>query len=212
VPPAGAGRPHHMHQQHPYRSLGSSSGFTMVEVLFALALAATVLSMAIAFTRDAVDELRTAMAARYLAARLMEARIGAVTRSACVGLRFVPEAGDYRFAPFADGNGNGIRSVDIALGIDVPIGRAETLGEKFPGVTIGLMNGYPDADNNPGTGADGVRIGKARIETMSPDGTATAGTVYLHGRRSQYAVRVLGTTGRVRVLQYRPAGDVWMAR
>ena len=27
---------------------------------------------------------------------------------------------------------------------------------------------------------------------MSPDGTATAGTLYLHGRRSQFAVRVLG--------------------
>jgi prepilin-type N-terminal cleavage/methylation domain-containing protein len=209
---AGAGRAHHMQPQNPDRGAGSDAGFTMVEVLFTLALASTVLSVAIASTRDVVDELRTAMAARYLAARLTEARIGAVTRSACVGLRFVPEASDYRFAPFADGNGNGIRSLDIALGIDVPIGSPESLGEKFPGVSIGLMNGYPDADLIVGTGADGVRIGKSRIETMSPDGTATAGTVYLHGRRSQFAVRILGTTGRVRVLQYRPAGDEWFAR
>ena len=201
-----------MQQQNPDRGTDSDAGFTMVEVLFTIALATTVVSMAIPSTRDAVDELRTAMAARYLAARLAEARTSAVTRSSCVGLRFTDEGSDYRFTPYADGNGNGIRSLDIALGIDIPIGSPETLGEKFPGVSIGLMNGYPDADNIAGTGADGLRIGKPRIETMSPDGTATAGTVYLHGRRSQFAVRILGTTGRVRVLQYRPAGGEWIAR
>jgi hypothetical protein len=47
---------------------------------------------------------------------------------------------------------------------------------------------------------------------MSPDGTATAGTVYLHGRRSQYAVRILGTTGRMRVLQYKAAAHTWIER
>ena len=33
---------------------------------------------------------------------------------------------------------------------------------------------------------DGVRIGSARILTMSPSGTATSGTLYLQGRRAQY--------------------------
>ena len=74
------------------------------------------------------------------------------------------------------------------------------------------MNSYPDADNVSGSGTDGVRIGTARIATMSPDGTATAGTLYLHGRRSQFAVRILGTTGRMRVLQYKPASRTWVER
>jgi hypothetical protein len=47
---------------------------------------------------------------------------------------------------------------------------------------------------------------------MTPDGTATAGTLYLHGRRSQFAVRILGTTGRVRVLEYRAEQHQWLAR
>ncbi len=88
---------------------------------------------------------------------------------------------------------------------------AEQLADKFPGVSFGLMNGYPDADEQTGTGADGVRIGRARIETMSPDGTATPGTLYVHGRRSQFAVRVLGATGRVRVLEYRPGEQRWIS-
>ena len=93
-----------------------------------------------------------------------------------------------------------------------PASGKELLKDKFPEVTFGLMNGYPDADGVGGTGGDGVRIGKARIATMSPDGTATAGTLYLHGRRSQYAVRILGTTGRMRVLQYKPASRTWVER
>ncbi len=36
---------------------------------------------------------------------------------------------------------------------------------------------------------------------MSADGTATSGTLYVRGRKGQYAVRVLGVTGRTRMLQ-----------
>jgi prepilin-type N-terminal cleavage/methylation domain-containing protein len=201
-----------MDQQISLSATRSSAGFTMVEVLFTLALAGTVASLAIPSGRDAVDELRTAAAARYLSARLSEARMSAVTRSTCIGLRFEADGRDYRFTPYADGNNNGVRSLDIALGLDAPLGAAEKLGDHFPGVSIGLMPGLPDADNDDGTGEDGVRIGASRIETMSANGTATAGTIYLHGRRSQFAVRILGTTGRVRVLHYRPAGGGWIAR
>jgi hypothetical protein len=187
-------------------------GFTVVEILFTVVLATTVVSVAIPSTRDAIDELKTATAARYLASRLAEARVNAVARSACVGLRFEPDNGDYRYASYSDGNGNGVRSQDITLGFDLPTSGKEAVRDKFPNVVFGLMNGYPDVDNAAGTGTDGVRIGTARIATMSPDGTATAGTLYLHGRRSQFAVRILGTTGRMRVLQYKPASRTWIER
>jgi type II secretory pathway pseudopilin PulG len=190
----------------------SDRGFTVVEILFTVVLATTLVSVAIPSARDAVDELKTATAARYLAGRLAEARVNAVARSACVGLRFEPYGSDYRYASYTDGNGNGVRSQDIALGLDLPISGKEALKDKFPNVSFGLINGYPDADDTVGSGTDGVRIGKARIATMSPDGTATAGTLYLHGRRSQYAVRILGTTGRMRVLQYKPASRTWVGR
>ena len=55
-------------------------------------------------------------------------------------------------------------------------------------------------------------IGPAKILTMSPDGTATSGTLYLRGARSQYAVRVLGATGRTRVLKYDRGLDRGSAR
>jgi len=187
-------------------------GFTLVEVLFAVALAATIASIAVPTTRDGVEALQVAGAARYLAARLSDSRMRAVSRSTCVGLRFEPSAADYRFTAYVDGNDNGIRSTDIAMGIDVPLSGAERLADIFPGVSFGLMNGYPDVDEEPGTGTDGVRIGHARIETMSPDGSATPGTFYVHGRRTQFAVRVLGATGRVRVIEYRAGEGRWIQR
>ena len=190
----------------------SADGFTLVEVLFAIALAAMVSSMAVPTARDGVEAIQVSGAARYLAARLSDVRLKAVSRSTCLALRFEPSGGDYRFTTYVDGNENGIRAAEITSGIDRPLDRAEQIADKFPGVTFGLMNGYPDADGQNGTGEDGVRIGRSRIETMSPDGTATPGTLYVHGRRTQFAVRVLGATGRVRVLEYLPGEGRWIPR
>ena len=187
-------------------------GFTLIELLFVVALAATVMSIAVPTTRDGVEGLQVSSAARYLAGRLSDARMRAVARSTCLGVRFVPAGSDYRFTAYVDGNDDGIRTADITAGIDVALAGAEQLADKFPGVAFGLMNGYPDVDDQAGTGADGVRIGRARIETMSPDGTATPGTLYLHGRRTQFAVRVLGATGRVRVFEYLPGEARWIPR
>jgi type II secretory pathway pseudopilin PulG len=195
-----------------HRSVDRASGFTVVELLFVLALGATLVSVAVPSTQDAVDAMRTAGAARYIAARLMGARIDAISRSACVALRFEASGSDYTFRFYADGNGNGIRSADIAAGIDTPFGETNKLDRRFAGVVFGLMNGYPDADQVEGTGADGVRIGPTALLTMSPDGTATGGTLYVHGRRAQYAVRILGTSGRVRVLELRTEARKWVTR
>jgi prepilin-type N-terminal cleavage/methylation domain-containing protein len=192
------------------KALSVSGGFTLVELLLALSIAVVSMSVAVPATRDALDALRTGMAARAVSARLASLRMDAVSQSRCFGLRFEAAGEDYRFATVADGNGNGVRSADIAAGVDAAVSLKERLSDKFPGVTFGLMNGYPDADLVGGTGADGVRIGRALILTLSPDGTATAGTLYLHGRRAQYAIRILGATGRVRVLQYLPGTGTWL--
>ena len=96
--------------------------------------------------------------------------------------------------------------------MDPPLTPALRLREQFPGIQFGLLPGVPDADGTPTADADGVRIGTARILTMSPDGTATAGTLYVHGRRHQFAVRVLGATGRVRVLHFDQGTRTWRTR
>ena len=187
-------------------------GYTLLELLFAMAIAATIAGVALPLTSDAIDAQRTMMAARYMAGRIQEARMLAVMRTASVGLRFEAGSPDYRFAVYVDGNYNGIRTADIKSGIDRPLTGAERIGDNFPAVRFELMPGVPDVDGVGGTGTDGVRIGSSRILALSANGTATSGTLYLHGRRVQYAVRVLGVTGRTRVLQYHTGDRKWISR
>jgi Tfp pilus assembly protein FimT len=191
---------------------GEGAGITLVEVLFATALLTTLTAMVVPGAQAALDELRTASAARYLAGRVMAMRMEAVRRSTAVALKFEADGDDYVFAPFADGNGNGVRTADIRAGIDRPLGATERLRDRFPGVRFTLQPDIRDVDNVDAAGADGVRIGTARILTMSPDGTATSGTLYMRGERAQFAVRILGITGRTRVLQYRSGDRTWTTR
>ena len=201
----GAGASSSVHVHVGVRRLGARS-------LLALAMSVTMAALAMALTSSAIDEMRTAVAARYVAGRIGSTRIDAVRRASAVALRFEAVDGDYMYAPYEDGNGNGVRTAEIRAGIDRPLGPFERLGDKFPGVRFELAPGAPDADGQTGTGADGVRIGSARLLTMSADGTATSGTLYVRGRRGQYAVRVLGVTGRTRMLQYSAGNRTWLSR
>ena len=187
-------------------------GFTLIELLLAVALTTILVGIALPVGGDAVDDLRTAAAARYLAGRIAASRMDAINRSRAVALRFQPSSPDYQFAAFVDGNANGVRSTDIVAGIDAPVGIPRRLSDDFSNVHFGLAIGMPDVDGVRNASADGVRIGTSRILTVSPDGTASSGTLYLQGRRAQYAVRVLGATGRTRVLKYDTGARTWISR
>ena len=190
-------------------------GASVLEILFVLSVSATMTAIAMPVMGSAIDEMRIAMAARYVAGRVRAARMDAVRRSRAVGLRFEPRAepaDGYAFAAFGDGNGNGVRTADIRDGIDTALTGDECLRDRYPDVGFGLAPDVPDIDGRLGTGGDGVRIGTAQILTMSSDGTATSGTLYIRGRGGQYAVRVLGATGRTRMLQYQPGTRTWIDR
>jgi type II secretory pathway pseudopilin PulG len=187
-------------------------GITLLEVVFVVALTVVLAGVAVPLTGDALDHARTEAAARYLAGQIVNSRMDAVNRSRPVALRFEASTPDYRVARYIDGNGNGVRTIEIQGGIDRLDGAAKQIGDDFPGVRFGLAEGLPDVDGVRGTGTDGVRVGAARILTMSPDGTATSGTLYLQGLRAQYAVRVLGVTGRTRVLEYDTGRQTWINR
>jgi hypothetical protein len=187
------------------------SGLSVLELLLTVAILSTVVAIGVPVVNDTIDLHRTSSAARYLSGRIQLARMEAVKRSANVGLEFEAIGDDYGFAAYVDGNANGIRTTDIRSGVDRLLLPRERLSENFAGVQFGLLPGIPDADGNADqAGGNGVRIGSARILTLGPNGTATAGTLYLHGRRLQLAVRVFGATGRTRVLRYEPASRKWI--
>jgi len=200
-----------LHQEPWAHPMSTAPGFTLIELLLALALSVVLVGVAIPVGGDALDEMRTRAAARYVAGRIASSRLGAVNRSQAIGLRFLAGTPDYQFGAYVDGNGNGVRTGEIQSGTDFPLGTSRRLGADFRGVHFGLTSGIPDVDGVRNTSTDGVRIGTAKILTISPDGTATSGTLYVQGARAQYAVRVLGATGRTRVLKYEPGSRSWVS-
>ncbi|MDQ3211345.1 MAG: prepilin-type N-terminal cleavage/methylation domain-containing protein [Acidobacteriota bacterium] len=195
-------------------SAGTSpgSGFTLVEVMFTVSIAIVLAGITMPVSRAALDDLQTAGAARYVAGLVFNARMDALKRSRSVGFRFEPAGNDYVFRTFVDGNGNGLRTIDIRNGSDGPLDAPQRLADHFPGVRFGLRTGVPDADGVQTASTDGLRIGAARILAAGPDGTATSGTLYVQGRRAQYAVRVLGATARTRVLKFESGAGSWTSR
>ena len=150
-----------------------------------------------------IDHSRGYAAARYLGGRLGLLRTQAVARGTAMALRFDDGAGGITFSLFQDGNGNGVRTTEIQSGIDTLVEPATSLIEKFPGVDIGLAPG------SPGTAA--VQLGRTNLLTFTPLGTATSGTIYIRDREgAQWAVRVLGATGRARVLRYNSRTREWL--
>ena len=189
-----------------------NSGFTLIELLLAIAIIGTLTVMAIPQGLRAAGDLRTREAAQYMARRLASARFQAIKRSTAHGFRFEPVGDDYRLTLVADGNRNGLRTADLQSGIDRTLGDPELIGGHFAGVSLGLWDGVPDADGLPVAGTDGVRFGASKLVALNADGSCSSGTLYIRGpAHSQYAVRLLGATGRIRLLKFDAAGGLWVA-
>jgi type II secretory pathway pseudopilin PulG len=172
--------------------------------LFVLGVIALLAGMAVPRLSGGVDRSRGLAAARYLASRMTLARTQAVTWGRSVALRFEDEAGGIAFAVYEDGNRDGVQSMDIQRQVDRQVDPRIPLWEQFPGVVIGLTPGAPAAAP--------VRLGRTTLLSFSPLGTATSGTIFVRGRDgTQWAVRVLGATGRTRVLRYVADTGEWAA-
>ncbi len=180
-----------------------AAGYTLLELMFVMGLVATFSAVAVPQSLAAIDDTRTLAAARYVAGRLQRARMDALARSATVACRFVLVDGRYTFAAYVDGNGNGVRTADIAAGVDPPLQPPERLSDRFPGVDFGALPQLPPVD--PGgtpPGTDPVRLGVSNLASFTPTSTSTSGSLYIRGQRAQYVVRIYGDTGRTRILKF----------
>ena len=186
-------------------------GYSLVDVLVTMVVAGCVMGLSVPRLDGALDGWRTRGAAVFVAERIGLARMQAIHRGANVALRFEAEEGTFRMRAYADGNDNGVRSTDITSGYDAPIMPPDRLDHLFPGTRFGFVDGARLIDGTPVSPEDDpIRIGSARMLACAPAGTATSGTVYVRGRGSvQYAVVVLGATGRTRVVRFDPVTRQW---
>ena len=188
-------------------------GYTLLELLMAMTIMVIVGGAAIALAHSSVDRSRALGAASYVAGRMATARFEAVRRSACVAVRFSQQPDGYWLQMYVDGNRNGVRTSDIASGIDPPLTANERLDYHFSGVEFGIQPNVTGIDPGPFNASDPIQIGSSTLLSFSPTGTSTSGTLFVRGLRgNQFAVRILGATGRTRILEFNFGKSVWLAR
>jgi Tfp pilus assembly protein FimT len=194
-----SGRGGGLRRPRPAR-VGTTRGYTLVELMFTAGTIAVLAAVAIPQLTASVERSRAAGAARYLAGRLALARAQAVARSANVALLLTAAGGTFVAATYVDGNGDGVRTRDITAGIDSIVAAPVRLSDLFPHVVLFLND--PTVTTTFDTSA---------LLSFSPLGTASSRTLYLRGADgSDYAVRVLGATGRTRVLRYVTGSRTWV--
>lgn len=181
-----------------------------MELVFAMGLIATLSSIAIPQVTASLDDYQAQGAARYLSSRFQRTRMEAVTRTNEVALKFVESDGRYAYRPYADGDGDGVRTLDINQGVDRPLGPAESLTDRFPGIDFGVLTGLPavDAGSAP-PGADPIKLGSSNLLSFSANGTSSSGSLYIRGRTAQYVVRVYGVTAKTRLLKFMVNENTW---
>lgn len=189
-------------------------GYSLLELLMVIAIVSIMGGIAVPLAHGSADRTRAAAAARYVAGRMAQARFEAVRRSAHVALRFAQQEDGWCLRAYVDGNGNGVLSRDIGRGLDVPITPDERLDQHFPGVAFGILPAVTGLDaGQPFNTSDPIQIGSSNLVSFSTTGSSTSGTLFIRSARgAQFAVRLLGATGRTRVFEYSFGGGRWLSR
>ena len=186
-------------------------GFSLIELVVSLAVIATLGAVTVPRITRGLEHWRARGAASYVASRFAVARMQALQHNTNVAIRFERVGSVIQIASYEDGNGDGVKSKDIAAGVDWPVAPIERIDELFPGVSFGFeANATLTDGTSVASGADPIRFGSTDLVSFSPIGTATSGTVYLHGSGGwQFAIVVLGATARTRTTQFDPKAVVW---
>ena len=188
------------------------AGTSMVEALVAAAVAVILGAVSVPALMGQRDSLHAAAAAKHMAALVHATRAESLKRGVHVALVFQSSGQDIRFAMFADGNYDGVRSADMAAGIDRQVSAWARIGDQFPRAAFGIVPGAADPDSGSALTGSPLKLGGSSMLSFGPAGGATSGTVYLRGPDGpQYAVRLLGSTGRARLLRFDSRERRWIA-
>jgi len=166
------------------------------------------LAFALPLLADTVSRERLHAAALETAIQFRSLRQRAVAEGSSFGLRYVAAGGRWSFSLYRDGNGNGIRTLDILSGKDRLLGGPEDPGNRYEGIRIGLpavtVPQIPPASGPIPAPADPVKFGSSHIVSFSPGGSVSGGTLYLTDGTRVSAVVVYGPTGRIHLARYDP--------
>jgi type II secretory pathway pseudopilin PulG len=192
----------------------NNRGTSLLEALMAIGLALIIGTAAVPLAHGGIERAKVVGAASYLAGRLAAARMEAVRRSAHVAIRFLETDAGYSVSTYVDGNDNGVLTRDIASGADPAISPEERLEHHFPGVAFCILPSVSAIDRDrPFDADDPIQIGPTTLVSFNPAGSSTSGTLFVcRAVGNQFAVRILGITGRSRVLRFDFGDRQWHTR
>jgi prepilin-type N-terminal cleavage/methylation domain-containing protein len=181
------------------------TGLTLLEVLAVIAIIGIIaIASAPAFANYRRSASMRAEAAE-LRGILRAVRSRAILRGTHAGVKFTRAGSVWVYSLYDDGNSNGIRSAEIASGVDRRYGGPSMLMPQFNIAGIALLpTTIQDPDGDPlRPTASAVQFGRSTICSFSPTGAGTPGTIYISdGAGRLCALRVYGASGRVRLLRY----------
>jgi hypothetical protein len=194
--------------------LPGSAGVSVTELLLWLMLIAYLLLMVVPGVMNLRESVAIRSAVHETTVAFFRARSYAISRGANVGLKFRRNGDRWEWSLYGDGNGNGIRTAEIASGVDRALGvyLPWSRNDVMPAIMTGTR--VPDP-STPGRYLDRIddpiRFNNSDICSFSPVGESTPGSVYLWDSRNRMAVvRVFAQTAKVRVLYYRRGERKWM--
>ncbi len=191
------------------------SGHSLLELLICAAIVGLIALVAVPAFGTYRRRNSVISAARELSGTFRFVRSRAITRATEAGIKFTNSGGAWSFAVYDDGDGDGIRNDDIRKGIDLLVGRPQPLMPQLHVARIGLLPYAikdPDGDPLPPTKAP-VAFNNSTICSFSPLGSGTPGSIYVTDDAGElYCLRVLGSSGRVRVMHYAASRRVWERR
>lgn len=190
-----------------------AAGMTLPELLVALILAVFAVLLAAPGALALRQSVAVRSAVHETTVAFFRARTYAISRDRNVGLKFRKNGDRWEWALYGDGNGNGVRTAEIASGVDrylgvyFPWSRNDVMPAILTGIRVpdpGSPGRYLDRIDDP------IRFNNSDICSFSPVGESTPGSVYLWDAHDRMAVvRVFGQSAKIRTLFYRRGERGW---
>ena len=155
-----------------------NDGFTLLEIVTTVAIIGVVALVAVPSFAAYRRHASLLAEAEQLRSIFRAARARAIARNANSGVRFAQSGSQWTFALYDDGDGDGIRSDDIARGRDRCYAAPTVLMPQFHIATFALLPvAIRDPDGDPlSPAAPAVQFGRASLCSFSPNGAGTPGS------------------------------------
>jgi len=189
-------------------------GISIIELVTVIAVSGLLTIVGISSLNDVRRCAAMTRSAAQVHGLLVRCRAVAVMRSRRCAVVFDRQVdGSWRCFVAEDGDGDGVRRVDISSGTDPVLDRVIVIDAGGSGPGILRDGSVPDPSGRGRLGGDlgdPIRAGLGNIITFSSNGTARPSSVYFtdHSRR-MVVLRIYGGTGRINRLSWQRGWSQW---